>query len=133
MDFRAGFMLRRELGETPQGEYLPFAALTAIHYVHRLAACVVLAAIGGLAWMLWSHDAGGLRRWAVALGALALWQLLTGVSNVVLGWPLLAAVSHTGGAAVLVSLLAVLLVRARQGVARSSVHRQTARPAGLAS
>ena len=39
------------------------------------------------------------------LGLLAL-QLLTGLSNVVLGWPLLAAVLHTGGA----SALAVVLV-----------------------
>jgi len=32
----------------------------------------------------------------------ALWQFATGLSNVVLDWPLLAAVSHTGGAAALV-------------------------------
>jgi cytochrome c oxidase assembly protein subunit 15 len=32
-------------------------------------------------------------------------QLLTGLSNVVLGWPLLAAVMHTGGAAAMVVLL----------------------------
>src|SRR5690606_29841373 len=36
MDFRHGFTLLRDLGETKQGDYLPFAALTAIHYTHRL-------------------------------------------------------------------------------------------------
>jgi heme a synthase len=42
------------------------------------------------------------------------WQLLTGVSNVVLGWPLAAAVSHTGGAAVTVLLLTGAILRARR-------------------
>jgi cytochrome c oxidase assembly protein subunit 15 len=32
-------------------------------------------------------------------------QLITGLSNVVLGWPLLAAVLHTGGAAAMVVTL----------------------------
>jgi heme a synthase len=40
--------------------------------------------------------------------------LLTGVSNVVLGWPLAAAVSHTGGAAVTVLLLTGAILRARR-------------------
>ena len=37
-------------------------------------------------------------RWLLGLAAL---QLLTGLSNVVLDWPLVAAVLHTGGAAAL--------------------------------
>jgi cytochrome c oxidase assembly protein subunit 15 len=32
-------------------------------------------------------------------------QFLTGLSNVVLGWPLISAVLHTGGAAALVVVL----------------------------
>jgi len=44
--------------------------------------------------------------------------LLTGVSNVVLNWPLLAAVAHTGGAAVLVALLTTLLARSAASPAR---------------
>jgi len=39
-------------------------------------------------------------------------QLLTGLSNVVLQWPLLLAVLHSGGAALLVALLVVILHRA---------------------
>jgi cytochrome c oxidase assembly protein subunit 15 len=38
-------------------------------------------------------------------------QLATGLSNVVLGWPLLAAVLHTGGAAALVVVLTWALAR----------------------
>ena len=41
-------------------------------------------------------------RWLLGLSAL---QFCTGLSNVVLGWPLLAAVLHTGGAAAMVLTL----------------------------
>jgi cytochrome c oxidase assembly protein subunit 15 len=88
-------------------------ALTAIHYTHRLMAYVVLAALLAMAWALWRLAAPAARRWALFLVGVALWQAATGVSNVVLGWPLLAAVSHTGGAAVLVVGLATLWMRAR--------------------
>jgi cytochrome c oxidase assembly protein subunit 15 len=46
--------------------------------------------------------------------ALVLWQLVTGVSNVVLGWPLLAAVSHTGGAAAMVVVMTGALFSCRR-------------------
>ena len=39
-------------------------------------------------------------------------QLVTGLSNVVLQWPLLAAVLHSGGAALMVWLLVLINVRA---------------------
>jgi cytochrome c oxidase assembly protein subunit 15 len=56
-----------------------------------------------LAWILNRYPA--LRapsRWLAALCGL---QLATGLSNVVLDWPLLAALLHTGGAAALVLVL----------------------------
>ncbi len=112
MDFQHGFALWRELGETKHGDYLPFAALTAIHYTHRLTAYLVFVALLGLAWALHRSGAAEARRVALALLAMAAWQLLSGLSNVVLGWPLLAALAHTAGAAVLVAALAVWLTRA---------------------
>jgi cytochrome c oxidase assembly protein subunit 15 len=42
----------------------------------------------------------------------ALWQLASGLSNVVLGWPLIGAVAHTAGAAAWVTLLTLLITRA---------------------
>ena len=45
MDFRLGFTLWRELGAGKGGDYISFQALTAIHYVHRLAAYGVFAAL----------------------------------------------------------------------------------------
>jgi cytochrome c oxidase assembly protein subunit 15 len=127
MDFRHGFTLLRDLGETKHGDYLPFAALTAIHYTHRLAAYVVLAAMLALAWALHRSGDGGARRLALALLALAGWQLLSGLSNVVLGWPLLAALAHTAGAAVLITLLAVSLAR----VSLAGGRERSAAPAAL--
>jgi cytochrome c oxidase assembly protein subunit 15 len=116
MDFAHGFTLQRELGETQDGAWLPFAALTAIHYVHRLFAYVVLAAVALLAWRLAvaGRSEPALRRWAWTLAGVALWQLASGLSNIFLSWPLLAALAHTGGAAALVAWLTVLLTRARQ-------------------
>ena len=113
MDFLRGFEFWRELGESRSGDAIPFAALTAIHYTHRLFAYVVLLALGWLAWRLWTQpETRGVARWVLILAA---WQLLTGVSNVVLEWPLLAAVSHTGGAAGLVIVLTGVLAAARRG------------------
>lgn len=113
MDFSEGFELWRPLGFTAAGEYIGFAALTAIHYVHRLMAFLVLALLGVLAWRL--NRVLALRnpsRWIAALVGL---QLATGLSNVVLDWPLLAAVLHTGGAGALVLVLTWAVAASRTG------------------
>jgi cytochrome c oxidase assembly protein subunit 15 len=115
MDFAHAFTLRRELGETATGSFLPFTALTAIHVTHRAAALVVLAALAALAWALAATREPALRRTAYGLAGLASLQLLTGLSNIVLGWPLVAAVVHTGGAAALAVVLTTLLARHHLG------------------
>lgn len=114
MDFEQGFTLWRALGENAEGGLLSFAALTAIHMAHRLGAVVLLAVLVAVAWGLWRSGAEA-RPWGVWLLGLAAWQLLSGLSNVVLDWPLLAALAHTGGAAALLTLLSFLLARLRQG------------------
>jgi cytochrome c oxidase assembly protein subunit 15 len=48
------------------------------------------------------------------------------LSNVVLGWPLVAAVAHTGGAAGLVLLLAYMLARVH--IPAASAARSASRP-----
>lgn len=114
MDFREGFAVLRPLGLNAQGSTLEMDALVAIHYTHRLMAYVVLAALVAAAVAWWRHGSQG-RRWGLFFLGVAAWQSLTGISNVVLGWPLLAAVSHTGGAAVLLAGLATLWMRTRAG------------------
>ncbi|WP_367847435.1 heme A synthase [Rhodoferax sp. WC2427] len=103
MDFQHAFEIWRPLGRMQDGSYLSFAGLTAIHYAHRLMAYLVLWVLALVAWRL--HRSPATRRQARWLAALTLLQFATGLSNVVLGWPLLAAVAHTGGAAALVVVL----------------------------
>jgi cytochrome c oxidase assembly protein subunit 15 len=111
MNLREGFTVWRELGMNADGQPITFAALTGIHYVHRLCAYLVLVALVGLAWQLWSRPgARSSARWLLALAGL---QLATGLSNVVLDWPLLSAVGHTGGAAALVVVMTGLLAGTR--------------------
>ena len=107
MDFSQGFTLWRELGMGQDGGYISFQALTAIHYVHRLAAYVVFIVLMLLAFKL--NKVPALRSQARWLVGLTFLQVATGLGNVVLGWPLLAAVGHTGGAAALVIVLTGLV------------------------
>jgi cytochrome c oxidase assembly protein subunit 15 len=132
MDFEHGFAIFRELGEGKGGGYLPFAALVAIHYTHRLMAYAVLTAIAWLAWRLHRSADAAQRRFGLALAFIAAWQFASGLSNVVLGWPMVAALAHTGGAAALVTVLAMLLTRA-QSSAEHAASPSHALPAGAAS
>jgi cytochrome c oxidase assembly protein subunit 15 len=119
MDFDHGFTLMRELGAGKDGGFLPFAALTAIHYVHRLGAYVVLIALAWFAWCLHASGDPTLRRWALGLAGVSLWQLASGLGNVLLDWPLVGAVAHTAGSAALVAMLTILITRARQSSLRA--------------
>jgi len=109
MDFEHGYTLWRGLGRTGSGEMIPFQALVAIHWTHRAFA---IAVVGVLTWVIvraWRLPQ--LRRIARLLVVALALQLATGLSNVVLEWPLLAAVLHSGGAALLVALLVAMAVK----------------------
>ncbi|MFZ2300321.1 MAG: COX15/CtaA family protein [Gallionella sp.] len=111
MDFAHGFALWRDLGMTAKGDYLPFAALTAIHWTHRLFAFAVIALVVWLALKALKID--GLHktaRWLLAGIAL---QFATGLLTVFLDFPLALAVIHNGGAAFLAFLLALLNYKIR--------------------
>jgi cytochrome c oxidase assembly protein subunit 15 len=111
MDFEHGFTLWRELGKTAAGHYLPFSALTAIHWVHRNFGIIVALVAGYAAWRAWGHDAlhKTARNIALTLGA----QILTGVATIYLSFPLTIAVLHNAGAALLVLLLTMLNYKAK--------------------
>jgi cytochrome c oxidase assembly protein subunit 15 len=106
MDFQHGFTLWRELGKTAAGHYLPFSALTAIHWVHRNFAVVVVLVLGLTAWRAWRLP--GLHGTARNLALVLLAQALTGVATVFLSFPLVIAVLHNAGAALLVLLVTML-------------------------
>ena len=111
MNFREGFTLWRELGAGRNGENISFQALTAVHYVHRLTAYVVFAALLVVGVKLYRIQT--LRSASLWLAGLALLQVATGLANVLFGWPLAAAVMHTGGAAALVVVLTGMLCTSR--------------------
>jgi cytochrome c oxidase assembly protein subunit 15 len=106
MDFEHGFTLWRELGKTAAGHYLPFSALTAIHWVHRNFAAVVVLVLGLAAWRAWRVP--GLHATARNIALVLTAQALTGIATVFFSFPLVIAVLHNAGAALLVLLVTML-------------------------
>ncbi|RFP10781.1 heme A synthase [Duganella sp. BJB475] len=111
MDFEHGFTLWRELGKTAAGHYLPFAALTAIHWVHRNFGMLVALVAGYTAWRAWEHRA--LHKTARYLALTLAAQIATGIATIYLSFPLAIAVLHNAGAALLVLLLTMLNYKAK--------------------
>jgi len=109
MDFEHGFSLWRELGMTAQGDYLSFAALTAIHWVHRNFAWLV--AISAAYVAIRALKLADLSNIAKAILAVLLLQFVSGLATILFKWPLVVAVLHNGGAALLLGLLTVLNCR----------------------
>jgi cytochrome c oxidase assembly protein subunit 15 len=69
--------------------------------------------MAAFAWVLIRRGDATQRDFGWAVAALAAWQLVTGLSNVVLDWPIVAALAHTGGAGATLVVLTALLVRTR--------------------
>lgn len=111
MDVIQALEIWRPLGLRADGSAITFQALTAIHMLHRLMALVTVAVLLLVVVRLWKTAA--VRPFARTIAAVLVLQLATGISNVVLDWPLLAAVLHTGGAAALVMALVSLLADTR--------------------
>ena len=121
MDFAYGFTVLRALGRSGHGDVLPVVALVvalvAIHMVHRWFAVFVVLAMACLVRCLWREQAAPARRFAWLLLALLMAQLLSGLSNGVLGWPLVAALAHSAVAAALVLTVVLLSARGRSDAA----------------
>jgi len=101
MNWPEGFTLARELGRRADGAPIAMTALVAIQWTHRLFAVVFTVAMGWLVARLWKRGRPA-RRAAAIIAVVVVIQWATGLSNVVLGWPLVAALAHTAGAAALV-------------------------------
>lgn len=103
MDFAQGFTLWRELGKNAQGNMITMPALIAIHWLHRTFAVIVLLVMARLIYLL--KQCSALRHLAYGLAAGLGLQIITGIANIILQWPLISAVIHNAGAALLVFLL----------------------------
>jgi cytochrome c oxidase assembly protein subunit 15 len=107
-NWHEGFTLWRQLGLNAQGESISPVALQTIHWAHRMFAVIAIAALSllGVSALQLSNSAlSGMGRIARLLLGLLILQALTGISNVVFQWPLLAALMHTAGSAALVFCL----------------------------
>ena len=102
MDWSHAFVFNRELGQTSDGQMLSLQTLTAIHWTHRCFALIVLAACVAFAMRLKQHD--DTRQFGQLLLAAVVLQVLLGISNVWLQWPLGLAVLHNTGAAILLAV-----------------------------
>lgn len=103
MDFAQAFTLWRALGKDAAGEMITMPALTAIHWLHRVFAGVALLVMARLIYLLGQHLS--FRYLAYCLvGGLVL-QIVTGITNITLQWPLIGAILHNAGAALLLFLL----------------------------
>ena len=109
MDFVNAFHVIRPLGIGPDGAILTLDALTAIHWVHRVGALIVVFVVGGFAWRLFAVERA--RMAVAALLVLLLLQVLLGLSNVWFSLPLPVAVAHNGIAAILFACLLVINLR----------------------
>lgn len=106
LDFNDAFHLVRELGQSADGGNLGLTALTTIQWTHRIGALITFIYISALVILLIKIQV--LRKIAYLLLCLLLAQVLIGIANLVLQLPLVLAVSHNLGAALLVITITIL-------------------------
>jgi cytochrome c oxidase assembly protein subunit 15 len=112
MDFVHGFNLFQHVGPNYLGGTMENAGRVAIHFSHRFGAGVVAVYLAILVWRLYARMAlPQTRRMALVIAALLVTQLLLGIGNVVLHFPLWVAVAHNLGGALLLLALVTLTHR----------------------
>ena len=106
MDFKDAFHLVRELGQSANGGNLTLSALTAIQWTHRIGALITFVYLGSLAFAIIKMPL--LRKTALLLLAALAAQVSIGIANLILQLPLVLAVAHNLGAALLVIITIIL-------------------------
>ncbi len=106
MDFTNAFHWMRELGQDASGKALPLSAYTAIQWTHRVGALVTFIYLGLLGLRLIKQPQ--LKRLAHILLGLLVVQIGLGIANLLLHLPLVLAVGHNMGAALLLITVVVL-------------------------
>jgi heme a synthase len=109
MDFSNAFHLVRELGVDAAGKTLQLAAYTAIQWTHRIGAFITFIYLSLLGLRLLKQPQ--MKKLAyMMLGLLAL-QIALGIANLLLHLPLVLAVGHNMGAALL--LITVIVINSK--------------------
>lgn len=106
MDFKDAYHMVRDLGQSANGGNLSLAALTAIQWTHRIGALITFIYLASLALVLMNQPQ--LKKIALLLLIVLAAQFTIGVANLVLQLPLILAVAHNFGAALLVMITIVI-------------------------
>lgn len=106
MDFGSAFHWVRELGQAANGEPLALSAFVAIQWTHRVGALVTFAYLAFLAFMLLKNER--LNTFGQVLLVLLVLQVSIGIANLILHLPLVLAVAHNMGAALLLITIVVI-------------------------
>ena len=101
MNFEEGFLKWQEVGVNYEGGQLSPSARTAIHFVHRLGAVLVLFALGWLGLKYIKHSSDQIRRASQIMLVALFSQLTIGTLMVWYGIPLFLATAHNAFAALL--------------------------------
>jgi cytochrome c oxidase assembly protein subunit 15 len=106
MDFGNAFHWVRELGQGADGKALPLAAYTAIQWTHRVGALITFIYLVWLGVYLLKQPQ--LKKTTLIMLGLLVVQIALGVANLLLHLPLVLAVGHNMGAALLLITVVVL-------------------------
>jgi cytochrome c oxidase assembly protein subunit 15 len=106
MDFSNAFHWLRELGQGTDGQAMPLAAYTAIQWTHRVGALVTFIYLGLLGLHLLKEPQ--LKKLAYMMLGLLVVQIALGIANLLLHLPLVLAVGHNMGAALLLITVVVI-------------------------
>lgn len=109
LDFNEAFTLWHGTEQNFEGGIMDNDARVTIHFIHRLMALVTLVYLGALALsLLFNQRYRPLRKFGVALSVILTAQIVLGISNVLFSLPLLVAVGHNAGAALLLLTMVTL-------------------------
>ena len=116
MNFTEGFDFFHEFGHNYEFGVMSNEARIAIHTTHRIGAVITALFVLWLGIKILLTPAYSPLKYAgIALVGVVLLQFILGVSNVVLSLPLLVAVAHNGGGALLILTMVTMnyLVRSQ--------------------
>ncbi len=109
LDLSEAFTLWHGTEQNFEGGIMDNDARVTIHFIHRLMALVTFVYLGALAMsLLFNRSYRPLRKFGIALSVVLITQVVLGISNVVLALPLLIAVGHNAGAALLLLTMVTL-------------------------
>ncbi len=111
MEVAGGFNILQSVGPNYLGGLMTSEARVAIHFVHRVGALVTSIYLFGFCLGLFFVGDRRVSRMAIIIFSALLVQVGLGISNVLLAIPLLVAVLHNAGAALLMLTLVTLGVK----------------------